>query len=62
MKRTRTSAFILAFLFLSTNLFAQNVSVGETTPGFEVDQLGGGTLTPEAYRGMILVLYFVGSY
>lgn len=62
MERIRTFTLILFSLFLSANLFAQNVSVGETTPGFEVDRFGGGTLSPEQYRGEILVLYFFGSY
>lgn len=61
MARFGTLALTLISLFFCANLYAQNVSVGETTPGFEVDRFGGGTLSPEQYRGSILVLYFFGS-
>jgi hypothetical protein len=44
------------------HVMAQNVSVGQQVPSFQLAKFGGGTVSSSDYPGKILFLNFFGSY
>ncbi|MBD3289235.1 redoxin domain-containing protein [candidate division KSB1 bacterium] len=53
---------IMLLCAAALSVFAQNVSVGENAPAFELTKFGGGTVSMSDYPGKIILLNFLGSY
>jgi len=63
MKQLKAFFFLLTFgMLLLPDLFAQNISVGETLPNFELQKYDGGSIAVNDYPNRILFLHFLASY
>jgi hypothetical protein len=60
MTRAYSLSTAVALFFLAASASAQNVSVGQSAPNFELSQFGGGTLSLANFQDSVVFIYFFG--